>query len=544
MLQYALYCRKSKKEDGDTIKSIEDQRKYWEERGPQLGILIAKVYEENESAKIPDKRPIWRELITDLENGRVDAVATWHINRLSRNPKESGEFAQLLVDGIVQEVRTPNGRYTPADNILPLMLEQGTAVQSSRDLSSTMKLSGEQKAKAGGLPRQAPIGYLNARDPDDIQRGITNPDPERYALVRRGMDKMLTGQHSMREVIDAMNSWGLRTRPTKNRPSKKLSYSSGYVIFANPFYAGFVRHRGLLYPGNHKKMLTAHEFANLQEIRKRFMREKGTKRSFTYAGMMRCGLCGYQVVGELRNKGGKQYIYYHCSDSRKRCNKRAIPEHTLERQIQSALQRLTIQPEAAQAAQEAIRRWFAQGTALLVQTRQQQRARLAAVDRERAALLDLLVDGTVRDKELYSRKDAALREERNKVMLSSQQSKADASHILEQVDATFAFAITAATEYATADNQRKRAIAGALGFQYTLRNREVTITADPTLEKVVAFAHQKTRSLEPGHGGFESTKEPSFSQTIQFGSGHVDPLEPPDELINALRESHFPNLYE
>jgi site-specific DNA recombinase len=247
MLRYGLYSRKSDKEDGDTIKSIEDQKAYWNERAHQHNLLIAKIYEENKSAKIPGTRPVYKQMIADLKAGRIDAVLVWHVNRLARNMAEAGELAQLLIDGKIKAIRTPVAVYTSADNILPLLLEQGTATQFSRDLSRTMVLTMEQMTKDGGWPHRAQIGYLNARDPLNARRGIVVPDPERFPLVRRGMEMMLTGNYSMRQVTDAMNAWGLRTRPTDNHPAQPLSYTRGYLMFHDPFYAGYVSHKGVLY---------------------------------------------------------------------------------------------------------------------------------------------------------------------------------------------------------------------------------------------------------------------------------------------------------
>jgi site-specific DNA recombinase len=543
MLRYALYCRKSDKDDGDTIKSIEDQRNYWTERAAELGLVICEVYEENKSAMVPDTRAVYRQMVRDLQHGRVDAVLVWHVSRLARNVKEAGEFAQLLVDGVIQEVRTPNARYTPADNVLPLLLEQGSAVQQSRDLSRNMKLSQERMVKAGGWPHEAQIGYLNARDPLNARRGIIVPDPERFPLIRRGMDMMLTGLYSMRQVVDAMNSWGLRTRPTDKKSPKPLAYSRGYALFADPFYAGFLRYRGVIYPGRHTPMLTPDEYIRLQEIRQRHVRTNRRRHSHLYAGLMRCGLCGYQVTGEVRKKRERQYVYYHCSDSRKRCTKRAISQAQLERTILGLLQALVIDEEAARVAREEVRRWLGQGAVTVGQTRGQQEARLVAIDRERKALLDLLVDGTLRDKALYLGKEADLLAERNNVAVALQRGKDDLRHIAGQADAILSFATNAAVEFAAAGAERKRALAGALGFQYTLRNREVTVTVDPTLEKVVTFARQKTRLLEPGVLGSTSQFRPSFHNVIPSGGPAAESLETLDDLINALRESHFPTLY-
>jgi len=544
MLRYALYCRKSDKDDGDTIKSIEDQRAYWTDRAAQLGLVIAQIYEENMSAMKPDRRPVFRQMMSDLERGRVNAVLVWHVSRIARNVKEGGEFAQFLVDGLIQEVRTPNTCYTPADNILPLLLEQGSAVQQSRDLSRNMKLSQQQMVKAGGWPHLAQIGYLNARDPLNAKRGIIVPDPERFDLVRRGMDMMLTGLYSMSQVIDAMNSWGLRTRPNDHKASLPLSYSRGYALFADPFYAGFIRYQGALYPGKHQAMVSAHEFTRLQGILdRRRLKVRRRKHHFAYVGLLRCGLCGLQVTGEVKKKGARSYIYYHCSNGRKCCTKLSISEPVLEQEIIRILRKVQLDRELAEAALQNIQNWLTNGAASVTANQAQQQLRLAAIERERAALLDLLVDGTLQDRELYRRKEAGLVEERNHIAVGMERGKGDLRHIESQAQGLLAYASSAAAEFVMAEPDRKRAIAAALGFGWELRDKRVSLVIDPALQRIVRFAHQKSPVIEPGFAGSTSLNTPRFDTSIPSGGTNPSLIPPEPELLRLLRESTFPDLY-
>lgn len=543
MLRYGLYSRKSDKEDSDTIKSINDQNAYWRERAQQLGLEIAKVYEENQSAMVPGKRPVYRELIRDLEAGRINAVLVWHINRLARNVREGGEFAQLLIDGVIQEVRSPNAVYTPADNILPLLLEHGTAAQFSRDLSRTMKLTQTQMVKAGGWPHYAQIGYLNARDPLNARRGVIVPDPERFPIIRRGMDMMLTGTHSMAEVVDAMNGWGLRTRQTDRKPSKPLAYSRGYALFADPFYAGYVRYKGVLYPGNHPPMVSAAEFARIQQLRARSLRMTAARRSFPYSGLIRCGLCGLQVVGELKRKGGREYVYYHCGDSYNRCTRRGIAERALEEAIANSLAELVIDPPLEAYLLGRVTGWLSSGLEAVGRTLDRQRARLADIDRERESLLGLVVEGTLADRDLYRRKDAALVAERNRLLEAAKEAGESRGRIERNARATVRFAVRAAAEFASANPERKREIASALGSSYLLRESELEVTVDPRLSGMVRFAHQKTRSLEPGPRRSGSGGSALIVASIPYGGGDGSGFETDEELISLLSERISADIY-
>src|SRR5712692_2583222 len=60
------------------------------------GMASGPVYVDNDvSAYSGQPRPAWRELLTDLEHGRADAVVCWHVDRLTRSPRELEDVIDL-----------------------------------------------------------------------------------------------------------------------------------------------------------------------------------------------------------------------------------------------------------------------------------------------------------------------------------------------------------------------------------------------------------------------------------------------------------------
>ena len=89
-LRYFLYARKSSESEDRQIQSIDDQVNRLKELADDLGLTVKKVYTEAKSAKKPNNRPLFDEVLERIENGEADGILCWQINRLSRNPIDSG----------------------------------------------------------------------------------------------------------------------------------------------------------------------------------------------------------------------------------------------------------------------------------------------------------------------------------------------------------------------------------------------------------------------------------------------------------------------
>ena len=92
-LKYFIYCRKSKEDEGskDQILSIKSQRDLLTNLAKQKDLNVISVLTENKTAFKPG-RPIFNEMIDKIEQGKANALLVWKLDRLSRNPIDTGKL--------------------------------------------------------------------------------------------------------------------------------------------------------------------------------------------------------------------------------------------------------------------------------------------------------------------------------------------------------------------------------------------------------------------------------------------------------------------
>ena len=349
-IRYFLYARKSSEDDERQIQSIESQIAKAKELAQELNLRIVKTFTESKTAKEPFVRPIFANMMDRIENGEADGIICWEVNRLSRNPIDSGRISWLLQRSILKSVQAYNREYLPADNVLIFSVDAASANQYVIDLSKNVKRGLDTKLEKGWLPNLAPSGYLN----DQIEKTIIK-DPERFNLVSKMWQLMLTGAYTPPQILKIANEeWGYRTRKTKKLGGKPLSRSGIYRIFTNIFYAGIVEHKGVQHEGKHEPMITLEEFDRVQVLLGRKGKPRPKKHAFAFTGFIRCGECGCLYTAETKKKFIKktgeirEYTYYHCTRKKTTINctqRKMLPLENLELQVEKELEGLTILPE-------------------------------------------------------------------------------------------------------------------------------------------------------------------------------------------------------
>jgi site-specific DNA recombinase len=172
-----------------------------------------------------------------------------------------------------------------------------------------------QKAKMGGWPTRAPIGYLNVRDRIAGQEiAKVTLDPERALLVRETFQLYATGEYSLPELQATMHAKGL-TSPYAKQPDAPVSVSKLAEMLANPFYVGIVAWNGVRYQGQHKQLIAQSLFDRVQEtLRSRDVAGVRQRRHDHYLkGLLHCGECGRRLSLTLA-KGS--YLYFYCLGQR------------------------------------------------------------------------------------------------------------------------------------------------------------------------------------------------------------------------------------
>jgi DNA invertase Pin-like site-specific DNA recombinase len=109
-LEYFLYARKSSESEDRQVQSVEDQVARLKELANQLGLSIKEILTEAKSAKKPG-REVFADMLKRIERGEAKGILCWQINRLSRNPIDSGKISWMLQQGIIQCIQTIDRQY-------------------------------------------------------------------------------------------------------------------------------------------------------------------------------------------------------------------------------------------------------------------------------------------------------------------------------------------------------------------------------------------------------------------------------------------------
>lgn len=562
MFRYGLYARKSHDDPKVTAKSTGEQVSECLLLATPDSLRIVRTWEESRSAKTPNKREGYAEMIRLVEKGKIDGILCWHVNRLVRNMEEGGKLVQLLIDGKIREIRTPHATYRAGENIMAIVIEAASATQHSIDLRNTVKRSMDGNFRSGGWNHKAPHGYRNSRTPENLRRGSVEPDGPRFRLIRKFWDLILTESCGVAEALRTLNvEWGYRSRATSNRPALPMTPSGAYGLLRNPFYAGFVREGAEIVRGRHRAMVQVEEFQLVQRILDKNAVRAHKRHEHAYTGLLRCAYCGQMVTAELKRlRNGSMWETYRCSDSWRVCTKRGMSVDRLEREIVRALEQLQVDPELLEIARmDVVASISGQATAygdLLSQQEETTRAAKDRLDR----IDEMWVSGLLTDRARY--RELQLKE-RNAISTASfalERARNEASLMRTNAERASRFLANAREAFASNQFTSKRAIIAALATRLTFYGIEKRIDIDvhPLLSQMVRHATSLKPPFEPPVSGFRSTIKPPLAKAVLSGRPNSDGIEPirnqeskdgcpeapglPQSLLDALMGDLFPDV--
>ncbi len=520
-ITYFLYARKSSESEDRQVQSIEDQINRLKDLAKTLGISIKEVLTEAKSAKKPGCRPVFTDMLERIDNGEAQGILCWQINRLSRNPIDSGTLSWMLQQGALKCIQTPERQYLPDDNVLLFNVESGMANQFIIDLRKNSRRGMEGKAGRGWLPSRAPLGYLN----DKLEHTIIE-DPERFQLVRKMWDLMLTGNYTPSKIREAAtNEWGFRTPKTRRGGGGELALGMLYKMFSNIFYTGMFEWDGQTYNGNHKPMITLEEFDRVQVILGRKGKPRSKTHDFAYTGLIVCEVCGSMYTAtekqKLVKKTGeiKTYVYYHCTKKKKGvvCNQNEpITLKNLEEQIDIKLERFTILPKFREWALEILNRDNDKEIEDRTKIYETQHKTLTETQKELDTLTRMRYRDLIDDEEFIKSRDE-LKAKIAKLTSNLRETESRAEKWLELTEKTFNFAHYAREKFMNGGIEKRREIFSALGQNFSIKDQEVHITPNEWLvpiEKAYPALEAEFNRLELDKTLDTATRNERFAQII------------------------------
>jgi site-specific DNA recombinase len=485
-IKYLMYLRKSTDTEDRQIQSIEDQKRELEKYAKQFDLDIVGQFEENKSAKAPG-RIAFNKMLTEIKKGKANGILCWKINRLARNPVDGGEIQWLLQQEILQSIQTIGREYRTGDNVMMMSVELGMANQFVLDLSKDVKRGMYSKVEKGWRPGKATLGYKNDKYGEKGEKKVL-VDDERFPLVRKMWDLMLTGEYSVPKIIDiANNEWGLRR--ALHKKEFKLHERHGYTIFTNPFYYGEFVYGGKIYQGKHKPMITPEEFDRVQKILGKKGKPQTRHKNLPYRGIIRCGECGCSITTEQKTKmikaegKLKTYTYHKCTKRKLDipCSQKPIAFEELNKQVINLLDGITIPQGFLDFALEVL----GEENVLEIDNRNiliknQQKALTSCISKI-DNLIKLYISPNNSNKDLISddefkeQKTSLIKEKAN---IQNELRKLD-ERVNEWVDLTektFKFATYAKAEFINGDFQTKTSILHALGSDFVFKDGILSIS--------------------------------------------------------------------
>jgi DNA invertase Pin-like site-specific DNA recombinase len=328
--RYCLYARKSSEEDERQALSIDSQIKEMLMLAKRDGLEISEIRRESHSAKESGARPIFKQLLEDIDKGLFDAILTWAPDRLSRNAGDLGKLVDMMDQGKLIDIRTHGQRFTNSPNekfLLMILCSQAKLENDNRGIN--VKRGLRTKCEMGIRPGGVPLGYKLVRSQNFREPSKMVIDEDRAPFIKKMFKYVLEG-HSGRQVYEFLTDEGFRTKR-----GKKLSLSMIYRMYKEPFYYGefeYPRNSKNWYKGSYPPLITKDEFEKVNKALQ--VADKGVwgRKEFYFKKIFKCGSCGSGISGEERiNRHNKLYVYYKCNKygGRRVCREKYIREEKL-----------------------------------------------------------------------------------------------------------------------------------------------------------------------------------------------------------------------
>lgn len=301
-MRAALYARVSSEEQVEGY-SIDAQRrafrtftrdKHWD--------TYREYIDEGKSARTDNinKRPAFKEMITDALAGQFDVLIVHKLDRFARNLRITLEyFDKLSKSGVSFVSINENMDFSTPWGRLALTLLGGLAQFYSDNLSQETKKGWAERKEQGLYAGLLPFGAKKGED------GVPIPDLETYPGLEMAFELAAQGKRD-REVAQALNMASYRT--AGNQGNRLFTKDTVGGVLTNHFYiAELSDGNGGWIKAKHKPFIDKDLFNTVQEMRSKVRSPRQTinsgARIYSFSCIAQCTRCGGRIRIQTNSKG-------------------------------------------------------------------------------------------------------------------------------------------------------------------------------------------------------------------------------------------------
>ena len=338
----AIYTRKSTDEGLDQeFNTLDAQREsgeaYIKSQQHEGWECVPEFYDDGGFTGGNMERPALRRLLKDIEDGKVDCVVVYKVDRLSRSLLDFAKIMGVFETHGVSFVSVTQA-FNTANSMGRLMLNVLLSfAQFERELISERTRDKITAARRRGkwCGRSPILGY------DVVDKKLMVNDAEAKRV--RQIFKIYLKHESLLAVVQELNRRGWTT---KRRTTRKGTTIGGVPftktnlahLLKSVTYIGKIRHKDEVYKGEHEAIVSPETFQQVQSLLARNGRQGGREVRNRYGallrGLLRCTACDCAMIHSYTTKGNRRYRYYVCSNAQKRgwdtCPAPSVPAGEIE----------------------------------------------------------------------------------------------------------------------------------------------------------------------------------------------------------------------
>jgi site-specific DNA recombinase len=309
-------------------------------------------------------RPALKRLLAAVEARLVDCIVVYKVDRLSRSLMEFARIIEIFdrngvsFVAVTQQFNTTSslGRLTLNILLSFAQFEREIISERTRDKMSAARRKGKW---IGGHPV---LGYdidteggriiVNAAEAEQV-RTIFGLYVERGSLLPVLQECPQRGLVTKRWTTEDGNVRG----------GKLFTRGSLHATLTNVLYTGMVDHKGVLYPGEHDRIIDQKTWDKVHETLRRNRSDKGAtgrnKLGALLRGVLFCISCGTPMMHTYTMRRSKRYRYYVCYNAQQQgwqnCETKSVSAQAVETAVLDSIRRIGTDPKLAEAvASEAL----------------------------------------------------------------------------------------------------------------------------------------------------------------------------------------------
>ncbi|MCC6581533.1 MAG: recombinase family protein [Phycisphaeraceae bacterium] len=358
----AIYTRKSTEENLNLdFNSLDAQREageaYIKSQQSVGWTCLNERYDDGGYSGGNIDRPAFQRLMADVDDGKIDCIVVYKIDRLSRSLMDFARIMQSLdqhgvsLVSVTQQFNTTTsmGRLTLNILLSFAQFEREIISERTRDKIAMARRRGQW---TGGPPV---LGYDRQRDNRGTRIIVNKQEAERI----RAIYQMYLDEGSMLPTIRALRALGWKTKRYETakgqcRGGVDFDKSALRKLLTNVVYLGKVMYKDEVHEGEHEAIIDEDLFARVQGLLHRNRNTGGThsggrnKHGAMLKGLVRCKACGCAMSHHFATRGNKRYRYYVCIHAQKKgwdaCPSPSLPAHQLEQFVLDQIKSLGRDP--------------------------------------------------------------------------------------------------------------------------------------------------------------------------------------------------------